>query len=93
MKEDVFEFARACRSHWSIENRLNWVLDVVFREDLCRVRIRHAAQNLATIRRMVLNLLRKDTSMNKSIRRKRLHCLWNSDLMLNMLTKTAAVAN
>jgi predicted transposase YbfD/YdcC len=50
-------FARAVRAHWGVENRLHWVLDVIFREDLARFRTGHGPQNMAIIRRTTLNLL------------------------------------
>lgn len=65
------EFARAVRAHWEIENQLHWSLDVSFREDQCRVRVKHAAENFALLRRIALHLLKKDTSSKKSINRKR----------------------
>ena len=46
------------RSHWAIENSLHWVLDMIFREDECRVRADHAPANFATIRHMAYNLIR-----------------------------------
>ena len=46
------------RSHWAIENSLHWVLDMIFRDDECRVRTDHAPANVATIRHMAYNLLR-----------------------------------
>ena len=46
------------RSHWKIENQVHWVLDIAFREDECRVRKDHAAENLAVLRHMALNLLK-----------------------------------
>jgi predicted transposase YbfD/YdcC len=58
-------FAQAARAHWSIENRLHWVLDVTFREDDCRVRKDHAPQNLSTLRKFVLSLLRQDAQYPK----------------------------
>jgi predicted transposase YbfD/YdcC len=60
------------RSHWGIENRLHWVLDVVFREDDCRVRVGHAPENLAIIRHFALNLLRQEPSRRASLATKRL---------------------
>lgn len=69
---DVGEFARAARQHWGIENGLHWVLDVVYREDECRIRKRNGPANFATIRHMTLNLLqRTKTAKKKSIRVKR----------------------
>ena len=47
------------RSHWAIENSLHWVLDMVFRDDECRVRTDHAPANFATIRHMAHNPVRK----------------------------------
>lgn len=51
---------QAIRRHWEVENRLHWVLDVVFREDASRARTGHAPQNLAILRHLALNLLRRD---------------------------------
>ena len=48
------------RSHWGIENRLHWCLDMRFKEDSSRVRTHHSAENLTIIRKMALNLLRRD---------------------------------
>jgi predicted transposase YbfD/YdcC len=50
------------RSHWGVENRLHWVLDLAFHEDASRVRADHAPENLAIIRHIALNLLRRDPS-------------------------------
>jgi predicted transposase YbfD/YdcC len=47
------------RGHWGIENRLHWVRDVTFGEDACRAKTRHCPQNLAALRNVGLNLLRK----------------------------------
>ena len=58
-------FAKAARSHWGIENRLHWVLDVTFREDDCRVRKGHAPQNLSALRKFALSLLRQDKKYPK----------------------------
>jgi predicted transposase YbfD/YdcC len=64
-------FAKAVRSHWAVENQLHWSLDVTFGEDQSRARTRHAAQNLATLRRLTLNLLRRDKTPKLSLRQKR----------------------
>jgi predicted transposase YbfD/YdcC len=69
---DAAEFAHAARQHWGIENGLHWVLDVIYREDECRIRKRNGPANFATIRHMTLNLLqRTKTAKKKSIRVKR----------------------
>ena len=62
----------AVRSHWAVENRVHWVLDVTFAEDASRVRLGHGAANLGTVRRLSLNALRLETSRKGSIPTKRL---------------------
>ncbi|MEF2554299.1 ISAs1 family transposase [Aurantimonas sp. A2-1-M11] len=47
------------RDHWSIENSLHWVMDMVFRDDECRVRTENAPANFTTIKHMASNLIRR----------------------------------
>ncbi len=47
------------RNHWAIENSLHWVMDMLFRDDECRVRTDNAPQNFATPKHMANNLIRK----------------------------------
>lgn len=69
---DAETFARAVRAHWGIENRLHWVLDVVFHDDLARLRSGNGPQNMAIIRHMAMNLVRKPTDKHSlKVRRKR----------------------
>lgn len=82
---DIGRFARAVRGHWSVENHLHWSLDVSFGEDRSRARTRHAATNLATLRRITLNLLRADKSSSKSLSRKRLRCALVPDYLISLL--------
>lgn len=77
----------AVRSHWHIENKLHWVLDVVFREDDCRVRNENAALNLAWIRKMALAALKKESSFKASIRRKQLKAWADPDYLINIMEK------
>jgi len=69
---DAAKIAHAVRSHWEVENRLHWSLDVHFNEDQSRLRTGYAANNLAVVRHIVLNLLRFNTSRKASIKSKRL---------------------
>jgi len=78
-------FGHAVRSHWGIENSLHWVLDVCFREDESRVRKDNAPENLAVLRHIALNLVKKETSRKKSIRSKRLRAGWDNDYLLRIL--------
>jgi len=62
---EIGTFARACRGHWGVENKLHWVMDVCFREDQSRARTGYAAENLATLRRLALNLLKREKLKNE----------------------------
>ncbi|HSH81377.1 MAG TPA: ISAs1 family transposase, partial [Herpetosiphonaceae bacterium] len=64
-------FGQAVRSHWGIENRVHWVLDVTFGEDDCRVREGHSPQNFAVLRHLALNLLRQERTRKGSLPTKR----------------------
>jgi predicted transposase YbfD/YdcC len=81
----VETFARAVRSHWGVENKLHWVLDVCFREDQSRAREGHAAENLATLRRLALNLLKREKTKKRGIRGKMLNAGWDHPYLLRLL--------
>jgi predicted transposase YbfD/YdcC len=71
-KLDVATFARAVRAHWGIENRLHWVLDTIFHDDLARLRTGHGPENMAIVKHMAMNFLRSTTSRSSlKVRRKR----------------------
>ena len=78
-------FARAVRGHWGVENKLHWTLDVCFREDQSRARTGHAAENLATLRRLALNLLRREKTKRRGIKGKQLNAGWNHAYLLRLL--------
>ncbi len=75
----------AIRAHWGIENSLHWVLDVAFGEDECRTRKDHASQNLATLRKLTLNLLRQDTQAKCGVKARRKMAGWDDDYLLHIL--------
>jgi predicted transposase YbfD/YdcC len=71
-KLDAKTFARAVRAHWGIENRLHWVLDVVFHDDLVRLRSGHGPENMAVVKHMAMNLVRNPRDKHSlKVRRKR----------------------
>jgi predicted transposase YbfD/YdcC len=72
---DAETFAHAVRAHWGIENRLHWVLDVVFRDDLSRLRTGFGPQNMAIVKHMALNLLRHPTDKLSLKNRRKRACL------------------
>lgn len=74
-------FGQAVRGHWGVENPLHWSLDVTFGEDQSRARTKYAAQNLAALRRIALNLLKKDTSKKLPVRRKRMVAALDQDYL------------
>lgn len=78
--------ADGIRGHWSVENRLHWVLDVSFAEDQARHRKDHSAENFSRLRRMALNLLRRETTKKRGIKGKRLNAAWDHDYLLKLLT-------
>ncbi len=72
LRPNARRIGQAIRGHWSIENGLHWVLDVVFREDARRLYDRTAAENTAFLNRLALSLLRGDTSKGSlKVKRKR----------------------
>jgi predicted transposase YbfD/YdcC len=72
------------RSHWGIENRLHWLLDVVFHEDACRARKDHGPENLAILRRLALNLIRTHPE-RISMRQKVKRAGWDDAFLLDLL--------
>ena len=76
----------AVRSHWAIENKVHWTLDVTFEEDRCRTRKDNSALNLAVIRHAALNILRADPSPG-SLRKKRLKACANPDFRTSLFAR------
>ena len=63
-------YQKNIRSHWEIENKLHWALDIDFQEDADRKRNKNAAQNFSLANKVALNILKNDQTKNISIRRK-----------------------
>ena len=84
-------FARTIRGHWGVENKLHWTLDVSFAEDQSRVRQGHGDENLARLRRMSLNLLKREPT-KIGIAAKRRKAGWDNRYLLKILT-TAPTPN
>ena len=82
---DVESFARAVRGHWGVENKLHWVLDVQMGEDQSRARAGYAAENLATLRRLALNLLKRDKTKRRGLKGKQLNAGWDHAYLLQLL--------
>ena len=78
------DFNHHIRSHWEIENKLHWVLDMTFNEDASRKREKNAAANFAIVNKMALNILRKDTGKG-SLKGKRKRAGWNNNFLLDLL--------
>lgn len=81
---------RAVRKHWHIENKLHWILDVIFKEDYCRVRTGNGAENLTTIRKIAINTLKRDTSEKCSLKNKRKKASWNDAYAIKILNNMKA---
>jgi predicted transposase YbfD/YdcC len=74
------------RSHWAVENSLHWVMDMVFRDDECRIRTQHAPANFTTLRHMAHNLIRKAPGKD-SLRLKRKVAAWDDDFLESLIAK------
>jgi len=83
--EQIGTFMEAVRKHWQIEIDLHWSLDVSFREDHSQVREVNAAQNLALLRRIALNLLKQEKSIKNGITVKRKTAGWDHAYLLKVL--------
>jgi predicted transposase YbfD/YdcC len=72
------------RSHWAIENSLHWVMDMIFRDDECRIRTDHAPANFTTLKHMAHNLIRKAPGKD-SLRLRRKTAAWDDDYLASFL--------
>ena len=86
--EDAQRLNRVIRTHWEIDNRVHWVLDVAMGEDVNRTRKGESAQNLALIRQLALNLWRQEPSVTVGIAAKQTRAGWDQDYLLKILSQT-----
>ena len=86
--DDAKHLNRVIRTHWEIENRVHWVLDVAMGEDTNRTRAGESAQNLALIRKLALNLLRRETTVPVGIAAKQKRAGWDHSYLLRILAQT-----
>lgn len=82
---DAQHFAPVIRAHWAIENSLHWVMNMIFRDDECRLRTLHAPANFATIKHMAHNLIRKAPGKD-SFRLRRKVAAWDEDFLACLVT-------
>lgn len=81
---DASRLLHAIRSHWGIENSFHWVLDMTFGEDASRIRTGDSPQNMAVLRHLALNILKKDTSKG-SLRQKRYKAALDDTFLSHLL--------
>ena len=86
-KLDPDTFARTVRSHWDVENRLHWVPDVVFHDDLARLRTGHGPANMAVVKHMALNLLTQ-ARPTTSLKNRRKRAGWNESYLAQVIQQT-----
>jgi predicted transposase YbfD/YdcC len=79
------QLSYAARAHWGIENRLHWVMDVVFHDDLMRLRTQNGPANMALIRHTVLNII-KQIPDKASIKVRRKTAAWDDEYLFNAIT-------
>jgi len=89
-KDTAAYYLTASRRHWLVENQLHWVLDVAFDEDRSRTRKDYGAENLSVLRRIALNLLKREKTEKVGIANKRLRAGWDESYLLKVLSGLAS---
>lgn len=87
LRVDAKGMLECARTHWGIENSMHWVLDMGFREDESRVRKGNSAENMSILRRMAMNLLRRDKSVKVGIEAKRKRAGWDEMYLRKVLNQ------
>src|SRR5467141_662005 len=80
----AYQLGPVIRSHWAVENSLHWVMDMIFRDDECRIRTDHAPANFTTLKHMALNLIRKAPGKD-SLRLKRKVAAWDDEFLASLI--------
>jgi predicted transposase YbfD/YdcC len=80
----AYQMGPVIRSHWSVENSLHWVMDMIFRDDECRIRTDHAPANFTTIKHMAHNLIRRAPGKD-SFRLKRKVAAWDDEFLASLI--------
>jgi predicted transposase YbfD/YdcC len=88
LPHNSLKFSDAVRAHWGVENKVHWCLDVVFGEDQNRARTKYASVNLSTLRKMALNIIRKEPG-KKGLARKMRSAIANPDFLITLLNLDA----
>lgn len=86
LENSADQYQKNIRSHWGIENKLHWALDVSFSEDSSRKRNKNAAQNYSVLLKIALNLLKNEKTEKQGIAGKRLKAGWNENYLLKVLS-------
>jgi predicted transposase YbfD/YdcC len=88
--QNAEQINHAIRKHWHIENKLHWILDVIFREDFCRLRAGNGAENMNIIRKIAINKMKADKSSKESMKVKKKRCGWEDNYAAKILSEMLA---
>ena len=80
------EMGAVVRDHWAVENALHWVMDMVFRDDECRLRTKHAPANFTTIKHTAHNLIRNAPKPGTQSASERKFAAWDDDFLASLIT-------
>jgi predicted transposase YbfD/YdcC len=80
------KLAAVVRDHWAVENSLHWVMDMVFRDDECRISTGHAPANFTTVKHIAQNLMRRSPTRD-SMRLKRKVAAWDDEFLVSLIAQ------
>lgn len=86
LNQEPASFNKDIRSHWEIENKLHWTLDVAFGEDASRKRIGNSAQNLSILNKLALNLLKNEKTAKQGVKSKRFKASLDNQYLKKVLS-------